>query len=95
MRPTASLWLFTAMNGFVTANAISGALADFPMRAGAVSALMGAIQYGSGVAGSAVAGTFADGTPWPNGMGDRDWWRRKSGVQLHCQCFVAWSFKSF
>jgi DHA1 family bicyclomycin/chloramphenicol resistance-like MFS transporter len=67
MRPTASLWLFTAMNGFVAANAISGALADFPMRAGAVSALMGAIQYGSGVAGSAVAGTFADGTPWPMG----------------------------
>lgn len=62
-----SLWLFTAMNGFVTANAISGALADFPMRAGAVSALMGAIQYGSGVVGSAIAGTFADGTPRPMG----------------------------
>ncbi|UWU31735.1 multidrug effflux MFS transporter (plasmid) [Rhizobium sp. WSM1274] len=64
----ASLWLFTAMNGLVTANAISGALADFPTRAGAVSALMGAIQYGSGVVGSAVAGTFANGTPWPMGV---------------------------
>ncbi|MBY5393226.1 multidrug effflux MFS transporter (plasmid) [Rhizobium johnstonii] len=64
----ASLWLFTAMNGLVTANAISGALADFPTRAGAVSALMGAIQYGSGVVGSAVTGTFANGTPWPMGV---------------------------
>ena len=63
----ASLWAFTAMNGFVTANAISGALANFPTRAGAASALMGAIQYGSGVIGSAVAGTLADGTPWPMG----------------------------
>jgi len=62
-----SLCLFIAMNGFISANAISGALADFPMRAGTVSALMGAIQYGSGVLGSAVAGTFADGTPWPMG----------------------------
>ncbi|MGV1838337.1 multidrug effflux MFS transporter [Rhizobium rhizogenes] len=63
----ASLWAFTAMNGFVTANAISGALANFPTRAGAASALIGAIQYGSGVIGSAVAGTLADGTPWPMG----------------------------
>lgn len=62
-----SLWLFTAMNGFISANAISGALADFPTRAGAVSAVMGSIQYGSGVVGSAVAATFADGTPWPMG----------------------------
>ena len=61
------LWMFTAMNGFVTANAISGALAGFPLRAGAVSALVGSIQYGSGVVGSALAGAMADGTPWPMG----------------------------
>ena len=79
-----SLWLFTAMNGFVTANAISGAMADFPTRAGAVSALMGAIQYGSGVIGSAVAGTFADGTPWPMG-----WVIAIGGVgSLGCSLFV-------
>lgn len=61
------LWMFTAMNGFITANAISGALSGFPSRAGAVSALVGSIQYGSGVIGSAVAGAMADGTPWPMG----------------------------
>jgi MFS transporter, DHA1 family, multidrug resistance protein len=63
----AALWLFTAMNGFISANAVAGAMASFPMRAGAVSALIGAIQNGSGVIGSAVAGAFADGTPWPMG----------------------------
>ncbi len=64
----AALWLFTAMNGFIGANAVAGAAwPAFPMRAGAVSALIGAIQYGSGVIGSAVAGAFADGTPWPMG----------------------------
>lgn len=62
-----SLWLFTAINGFISANAISGALADHPTRAGAVSAVMGSIQYGSGVLGSAVAGLFATGSPWPMG----------------------------
>ena len=63
----AALCVYVAMNGFILANAISGALAGFPMRAGAVSALLGAIQYGSGVIGSAIAGAFADGTPWPMG----------------------------
>ncbi|WP_421359013.1 MULTISPECIES: multidrug effflux MFS transporter [Agrobacterium] len=63
----AGLWLFVAMNGLISANSISGAMTDFPMRAGAVSAFMGAIQYGSGVIGSAISGSFADGTPWPMG----------------------------
>jgi MFS transporter, DHA1 family, multidrug resistance protein len=49
------------------ANSIAGALADFPERAGAVSALVGAIQYGSGIIGSALVGAFADGTPRPMG----------------------------
>jgi MFS transporter, DHA1 family, multidrug resistance protein len=63
-----SLWLFAAMNGFINANAVSGALSYFPQRAGAVSALLGAIQYGSGIFGSAIAGAAADGTPRPMGL---------------------------
>jgi len=59
------LLLFTAANGFINANAISGALAGFPQRAGAVSALVGAIQYGSGIFGAALVAAFADGTPRP------------------------------
>jgi MFS transporter, DHA1 family, multidrug resistance protein len=61
------LFLFASMTGFIVANSIVGALAIFPQRVGAVSALIGASQYGSGVIGSALVGAFADGTPWPLG----------------------------
>jgi MFS transporter, DHA1 family, multidrug resistance protein len=61
------LFLFVSATGFIVANSIAGALADFPERAGAVSALVGAIHYGSGIIGSALVGAFADGTPWPMG----------------------------
>ena len=57
------LILFCSASGFIVANSISGALADFPGRAGAVSALVGSIHYGSGIVGSALVGAFADGTP--------------------------------
>ncbi|MFG1378735.1 multidrug effflux MFS transporter [Xanthobacter autotrophicus] len=61
------LFIFVAATGFIVANSIAGALAGFPERAGAVSALVGALQYGSGILGSALVGAFADGTPWPMG----------------------------
>ena len=61
------LFLFISAAGFIVANSIVGALAGFSERAGAVSALVGAIQYGSGIIGSALVGAFADGTPWPMG----------------------------
>jgi DHA1 family bicyclomycin/chloramphenicol resistance-like MFS transporter len=63
----APLFVFIATTGFIVANAIVGALATAPRRAGAVSALVGAVQYGAGVAGAALVGGFADGTPWPMG----------------------------
>ncbi|MBB6244927.1 Bcr/CflA family multidrug efflux MFS transporter [Rhodanobacter sp. MP1X3] len=61
------LFLFISATGFIVANSIAGALSLFPARAGAVSALVGAIQYGTGVVGSALVGFFADGTPRPMG----------------------------
>jgi len=63
----APLFVFVAMAGFIIANSIAGALANFPQRAGAVSALVGSLQYGAGIAGSALVGACADGTPWPLG----------------------------
>jgi DHA1 family bicyclomycin/chloramphenicol resistance-like MFS transporter len=63
----APMFVFTAMNGLVIANSIGGALAAFPRRAGIVSALVGALQYGAGIAGSGLLGLFADGTPRPLG----------------------------
>jgi MFS transporter, DHA1 family, multidrug resistance protein len=61
------MFLFVSATGFIVANTVAGALADFPNRAGAVSALVGSIQYGGGILGSALVGLFADGTPWPMG----------------------------
>lgn len=61
------LSVFISCNGFIIANSIAGALSDFPEEAGAISALVGAIQYGSGLLGSGLVGAFADGTPWPMG----------------------------
>lgn len=59
------LFVFASSTGLIVANSIAGALADFPESAGTVSALIGAIHYGSGIAGSGLVGAFADGTPWP------------------------------
>lgn len=61
------LFVFAGSTGLIVANSIAGALGVFPGRSGGVSALVGAIQYGSGIAGSALVGAFADGTPWPMG----------------------------
>jgi DHA1 family bicyclomycin/chloramphenicol resistance-like MFS transporter len=59
------LFLFISATGFIVANSIAGALGSFPERAGSVSALVGAIQYGTGITGSALVGIFANGTPRP------------------------------
>jgi len=57
------LFQFASTTGLIVANSITGALADFPHRAGVVSALTGAVQYGRGIFGSGLAGLWADGTP--------------------------------
>lgn len=63
----ASLLLYTSMSGLIVANSVAGALAAFPHKAGAASALVGAMHYGMGVLGAALIGWFADGTPWTMG----------------------------
>jgi DHA1 family bicyclomycin/chloramphenicol resistance-like MFS transporter len=62
-----TLFMFISMTGFIVANSIAGALNSQPERAGAVSALVGTIQYGTGILSSALVGFFADGSPWPMG----------------------------
>lgn len=59
------IFFFASMNGLIVANSIAGALDDHPSHAGVVSALLGSIQYGSGILGSGLVGLLADGTPWP------------------------------
>ena len=61
----APLFVFVAAAGLIVANSIVGALDSFPHMAGAASALIGALQYGTGILGSGLVGVLADGTPKP------------------------------
>ncbi|HEY1943618.1 MAG TPA: multidrug effflux MFS transporter [Roseiarcus sp.] len=63
----APLFVYVGLAGFIIANSIAGALESYPDRAGAVSALVGAIHYGAGVVTAGLVGAFADGTPWSMG----------------------------
>lgn len=60
-------FMFVTATGFILANSIAGALNSFPQFSGSASALAGALQYGSGIAGSALVAAFADGSAWPMG----------------------------
>jgi DHA1 family bicyclomycin/chloramphenicol resistance-like MFS transporter len=59
--------LFVALssNGLIAANASAGALNVDPLRAGAISGLMGGINFGMGAAASALAAALHDGTARP------------------------------
>jgi DHA1 family bicyclomycin/chloramphenicol resistance-like MFS transporter len=64
----APLFFFASATGFIVANAIVGAMEIYPERAGSVSALIGALQYGTGIFGSACVAYFADGAAFPMGL---------------------------
>jgi len=53
------LFAIVAMIGFTQPNAIAGALAQDPQRAGTISALVGFMQFGGGAFGSTLAATLA------------------------------------
>jgi DHA1 family bicyclomycin/chloramphenicol resistance-like MFS transporter len=59
----APLFVFIAASGLIIANSIAGAMNRLPHVAGSASALIGAIQYGTGVIGSGLVGLWTDGTP--------------------------------
>ena len=56
-------FFFVSANGFIVANSMVRALGLFPESAGAASEVVGSLQYGFGVLGSALVAIFADGTP--------------------------------
>lgn len=56
--------IFFAMNGIVAAASTAAALDEVPETAGAASALIGSLQYGSGIISSLLLALFSDGTPW-------------------------------
>jgi len=60
-------FIYASMNGFIVANSVAGALAETTTNAGAVSSLIGAMHYGSGIFSAAILGWWSDHTPWPMG----------------------------
>jgi DHA1 family bicyclomycin/chloramphenicol resistance-like MFS transporter len=59
------LFFAIAAQGFSAPNAIACALSRDPGRAGSLAALFGAVQFGLGALGAALAGAFHDGTATP------------------------------
>lgn len=59
------IFFYISASGLVAANSMAAALEHFPNRAGAASALMGALQYGMGIFGSAAVGFLGNDTPRP------------------------------
>lgn len=61
----ATMFVMFGMNGIIAACANAAALNSVPNQiAGSAAALVGALQYGSGIVSSALLALFSDGTPW-------------------------------
>lgn len=60
----ALVFVFFSMNGILAATSTAAALDAVPGHAGAASALMGSLQYGSGIISSLLLATMSDGTLW-------------------------------
>lgn len=58
-----SIFLLFSMNGIIAATSTAAALDAVPNIAGSASALIGALQYGSGIISSLLLAAFSDGTP--------------------------------
>ena len=61
------IFIFFSMNGIIAATSTAAALDTVPNFAGSASALMGSMQYGSGIISSLLLALFSDGTPWTMG----------------------------
>lgn len=58
------VFIFFSMNGIIAASANAAALDGVPQIAGSASALIGALQYGSGIVSSLLLAIFSNGAPW-------------------------------
>jgi DHA1 family bicyclomycin/chloramphenicol resistance-like MFS transporter len=59
------LFLLLGSYGFIQGNTMAGALSVDPLRAGAISALMGTVSFAAGSLASMLGGLLHDGTPKP------------------------------
>lgn len=62
-----AVFIFFSMNGIIAATSAAAAMDAVPNVAGSASALMGALQYGSGIISSLLLALLGDGTPWTMG----------------------------
>jgi drug resistance transporter, Bcr/CflA subfamily len=62
-----AIFILFSMNGIIAATATAAALDAVPNAAGSASALIGSLQYGSGIISSLLLAMFSDGTPWTMG----------------------------
>jgi len=60
----ATVFVFFSMNGVIAATSTAAALDAVPNVAGSASALIGSLQYGSGIISSLLLALMSDGTPW-------------------------------
>lgn len=58
-----TVFIFFSMNGIIAAASTAAALDTVPAFAGSASALIGSLQYGSGIISSLLLAAFRDGTP--------------------------------
>lgn len=61
----ALLFAYMASRGFIQPNAVAGALAHHPQRAGSASALVGVLQFGGATLASVLVGALHDGSARP------------------------------
>ena len=59
-----TVFLLFSMNGIIAATSTATALDAAPGIAGSASALIGSLQYGSGIISSLLLARLSDGTPW-------------------------------
>ena len=59
-----TVFIFFSMNAMIAASATAAALDGVPELAGSASALIGSLQYGSGIISSILLARLGDGTPW-------------------------------
>ena len=58
------VFIFFSMNGIIAASSTAAALDEVQRSAGSASAVIGSLQYGSGIISTLLLATFKDDTPW-------------------------------
>ncbi len=58
------IFIFFSMNGIIAASATAAALDAVPNATGSASAVIGSLQYGSGIVSSLLLAELNNGTPW-------------------------------